>query len=252
MGPSADDAAATRPSRSWVVRGSRGLPDASAQMGGSANRHSVLRGSEPQVVHAQAVAPHCDRVPSHGSAKNLPGIGPVRRCADASGRPRSPRRHRRRLTGSLGPCPLTTSSPPTRSRRALGRRRRRRRCGTPCARPADGTASSGAAAPSRPEPRSRDRGLRGVWRCGGRDLRCVLVGPGRLDQVAPDLDVARLGEVPSLRAVARGVLTRDQPAERHVPVRGLEAPPVAHLGHQDEGPDAVDPPIGGEATAANL
>ena len=166
-GPSSHGAAATHPRCSVVVRGSRGLPDASAQRGGSASRHSVLRGSEPQVVHAQAVAPHCDRVPSHGSAKTCRGSVLQRRCADASGRPRSPRRHRRRATRESMGRSVMRSSPPTRSRRAHGRRRPRRRCGTPCAGPAGGTGGSAEAGPARPGPRSRRRDLRGAWRYGG-------------------------------------------------------------------------------------
>ena len=51
-----------------VVVGGGGLPGASAH-GGSVNRHSVVRGSVPQFVQAQEVAPHCVRAPSTGDAQ---------------------------------------------------------------------------------------------------------------------------------------------------------------------------------------
>jgi hypothetical protein len=77
--------------------------------------------------------------------------------------------------------------------------------------PAGGTAGTGAAGPSMPGPPSPGRCPVAFGDVGG-DLGRVLIGPGRLDELAADLDVAGLGQMPSLGPVAREVLTRDQPA----------------------------------------
>ena len=81
----------------------------------------------------------------------------------------------------------------------------------------------------------------------GPDVGPVLVGPGGLHQLGPQVGVAGLGDVAPAGRAARGVLGGDQTHEAHQRRRPSEAAPVAHLGMQRERPHPGHPPVGAEA-----
>jgi hypothetical protein len=81
-------AATSPPSPSWSVGGGLcGLPDAPA-VRGSSHRQSHVRGSGPQCVYAQQLAPLCVRLRWHRIAENVRGSVLRRRVAGASRRVR--------------------------------------------------------------------------------------------------------------------------------------------------------------------
>lgn len=70
------------------------------------------------------------------------------------------------------------------------------------------------------------------------DGPCLLVGPGRLDELSAQVQVARLGDVALAGLAAAGVLRGHQTGEAHERTGPAEPAPVADLGRQAQRPHA--------------
>lgn len=71
------------------------------------------------------------------------------------------------------------------------------------------------------------------------DTRIQAVGPSGLDDDAPSVLVARVGDRILTASVARGVIRWAEPEIRHQPLIASKAPQIAELDHEDGGGDEV-------------
>jgi hypothetical protein len=86
---------------------------------------------------------------------------------------------------------------------------------------------------------------------GGAQRQAVLVGPGRLAQLAADMAVAGVGDRASQLAQPSGVLRAGQGDEGHERPGVGETPPVEHLSPQAQRPHMGDTPVGPRRVTAS-